>query len=308
MIFFCAVCLIGFMVSVVSGGKATPRNLEQIIVGRCEEYQHVVRPDLFNSTTVKNCTDLWRKFHKAFANKDPCNVTVESYNDFVETAFHDIDTVNKVMYWSGLKNMLAVDYARTDNVKYTSIQEILAAYVIRNVDNWCGQVGAPGVNYTSCPPWGHCPLLASTSFWTALSKSFAKQVKGTVHLMLNGSSGQAYRNTSIFASSELKNLDKSRTPGVHVHLVYAISGLISEKCGQGSLVTLEQDVKKKGMTYKCSDDDQAILYFQCVTEMGADRCQKACPARSKSALQKSSLALPLALLMLTIITTTLRPA
>lgn len=256
-----------------SASKGTPRNMGEIVIGRCEEYQRVVHPELFPKNELKNCTDLWLKLRKAFANKGPCNVTVDSYQDFVQAAYHKIDTQDKVMYWSGSVFPMVVDYAHIKTNQYVTIREILAAYVIRNIQDWCGQMAPPGINYDECPAWGSCTLLAVNSFWTALSKNFAKEVKGTVHLMLDGSTGYAYRNTSIFAHSELKNLDAARTPILHVHLAYALNGTIKERCGEGTVAILRQDVERKGMKFKCSDDDLDILYFQCVTDMKAERCK-----------------------------------
>jgi ADP-ribosyl cyclase 1 len=259
---------------VSAAGRASPRNLAEIVIGRCEEYQRVVHPELFQQNELKNCTDLWLKLRKAFADKGPCDVTVESYQDFVDAAAHKIDTQDKVMYWSGSVYPMVVNFAHIKSNQYVTIREILAAYVIRNMEDFCGQVAPPGINYESdCPAWGSCPLLAVTSFWTALSKNFAKEVKGTVHLMLDGSAREPYRRTSIFAHSELKNLDAARTPSLHVHLAYNLNGPIKEKCGEGTIALLREDVEKKGMKFKCSDDDQDILYFQCVTNMAGDRCK-----------------------------------
>ena len=36
--------------------------------------------------------------------------------------------------------------------------------------NFCGQPSSPGINYKSCPAWGHCTSSAEMAFWAIASR------------------------------------------------------------------------------------------------------------------------------------------
>ena len=46
----------------------------------------------------KNCTDLWVKFHAAFAFRGSCDVNDTIYTEYLEAARHDVDTMDRVRH------------------------------------------------------------------------------------------------------------------------------------------------------------------------------------------------------------------
>lgn len=43
-------------------------------------------------------------------------------------------------------------------------------YVLDKIEDWCGQIEFPGINFNVCPKWGSCSESATTSFWKEMSK------------------------------------------------------------------------------------------------------------------------------------------
>lgn len=263
--------LLSMIVTVVDGSN-TPSNLEEIFIGRCYEYQQITRPDLFLNGE-KNCSDLYRLFTEAYAYKDPCNVSVESFDDFSEAAKHDIYTTDRVMYWSGAVVPLVYEF-HAEGRRYTTIRDILGGYILKNLDQWCSQLEDPGINYESCPPYYECTFQAQTSCWKSLSRSFALQVQGSIHVVLNGSSGLAYRNQSTFSNYELEYLDAERNPVLYVQLIHNIEepDINRETCENGTLLEMKKVVEQKNIEFSCTDDPIDLLFFQCVDHVKADRC------------------------------------
>jgi len=267
----CLSCWAITTVREVGSAPATPKNLKEIFVGRCEEYQEVINPAPF-ITEPKNCTYLYDLFVDAFAYRDPCDVPVERYDAFTSAAEHPMETKDKVMYWSGSVYPLVYEYT-ADMRRYVTIRDILAGYIIKNIESWCGQENDPGYNYTECPPYGSCIDQATPTYWKAISKNFAERIEGHVHVMLNGSSGTAFRNTSTFAQYELVYLDADRNPTLSVLLIHNIQPQnIQETCMNGSLIELRGQVEQKSMTYHCTDDPVEVRHFQCADYVNAEVC------------------------------------
>lgn len=51
--------------------------------------------------------------------------------------------------------------------------------------------------------------------------------------------------------------------------------IFSEKCGDGSLILLEDSVRQAGIEYKCVDDPEELLLIMCGDEWEARECQVA---------------------------------
>lgn len=85
--------------------KGTTLDLDSIIVGRCNNFLNVVRKANCRIQTKNiSCRSVWNEFKKAIVNKDPCQVTIESFQDFLSIGRHPIDN-NKSLFWSGTKNL-----------------------------------------------------------------------------------------------------------------------------------------------------------------------------------------------------------
>ena len=51
-------------------------------------YSHYYRP--------KNCSELWLKFYSSFAYKGACDFDINSYDEFIRAARHNVSALNKV--------------------------------------------------------------------------------------------------------------------------------------------------------------------------------------------------------------------
>ena len=68
-------------------GPGSTKHIKQIFLGRCWSFQQSFHYQ-------KDCDNLWRLFSRAFANKDPCDVSTEDYEKFFkEAAGSPIDKV-----------------------------------------------------------------------------------------------------------------------------------------------------------------------------------------------------------------------
>ena len=65
----------------------TTKNIKQIFIGRCYEYQFQKN---FTEDRELDCNLLWEKFSSAFKNKKPCAVTSDDYTDFLDAIDEDI--------------------------------------------------------------------------------------------------------------------------------------------------------------------------------------------------------------------------
>lgn len=266
-------CLYVLILAVAVKSAGTPANIDEIFLGRCHEYQQVMRPDLFVNGS-KDCNDLLRLFNEAYRYKDPCNVTVESFEPFVLAAKHDIYTQDRTLYWSGDVTPLVFEYS-AEGRRLTTIRDTLAGYILKNLEKWCGQLEDPGINIVSCPGLTECLLQAQSSCWKSLSRSFALQVEGSVRVMLNGSNGRAYIANSYFGLYELPYLDSTRNPIVYVQLVHNIDepDFIRETCQNGTLLNLKADVEQKNIVFNCTDDPLDVFYLQCVDHLDNSKCR-----------------------------------
>jgi len=61
----------------------------------------------------KNCSDLWLKFHSSFAYKDHCDFDINSYDEFLHAAQHNITTFNRVRACACLSFSMNLDVLRS---------------------------------------------------------------------------------------------------------------------------------------------------------------------------------------------------
>ncbi|KAK6976545.1 ADP-ribosyl cyclase/cyclic ADP-ribose hydrolase [Biomphalaria glabrata] len=64
--------------------------------------------------------------------------------------------------------------------------------------------------------------------------------------------------------------DKSHYCVLHYHLL-----LHREVCGNGTLVTLQNDVEARGMTYTCDDNPDSVMYLLCAEKPDCRECKLA---------------------------------
>ena len=71
-------------ISTVTAGiwetNGTTPNIKEIIIGRCWQYQAIVKLNRLDSLTMDvNCTEVWEAFHNVVKFKDSCTLTKEDY-------------------------------------------------------------------------------------------------------------------------------------------------------------------------------------------------------------------------------------
>eukprot|EP00062_Callorhinchus_milii_P004936 gi/632943875/ref/XP_007887195.1/ PREDICTED: ADP-ribosyl cyclase 2-like isoform X1 [Callorhinchus milii] len=241
-------------------GRGTTANLEEIVIGRCNDYIGLKNP----AAGKKNCTLLWQTLKSVFASKDPCKITQDDYKPFLTMAEHDIPS-GKSIFWSQTGE-LTRQYA--DIVKNVMpLESTLTGYMMNGL-NWCGQRSSSELNYEVCPAWNECEENAAKSFWRSASVVYAKKASGEVKVVLNGSSQtRAFRTESIFGSIELGNLDTNRISSIQLWIMDNLSGSDKESCGVGSIAQLEIALKHKGFKFSCIDNYSIFRSGVCKEEL-----------------------------------------
>ncbi|XP_078071163.1 ADP-ribosyl cyclase/cyclic ADP-ribose hydrolase 2-like [Mustelus asterias] len=238
-------------------GVGTVHNLEEIIIGRCYNYLRVVNPTI----REKNCSAIWEAFRNAFIYKEPCHVIPADYEDFINLALHAVSE-NKSLFWENTK--LLVHRYSDKTRRMMPLGDTLIGYLADDLD-WCGQLEPPGINFVSCPTTTECENNPGDSFWKIASESYAKEAKGIVRVMMNGSvpDGTFLKN-GFFAKYELPNLRNSKIPEIQIWVMHNIDGPVRESCGTGTIKELENVLQKQNFSYKCINNYRAIRHLQCV--------------------------------------------
>ena len=266
-----SVATLSLLLTLTSAGIPTTNRLEQIVIGRCLDYQATVHPQLFVNQ-VHNCTVLWAKFSSAFSYKDPCNVSFSDYNDFISATLLPA-YISGVMLWSGVD----VNFAKTFGI-ITQTEMVLAetfpGFMLNDL-HWCGKKDFPGINYEVCPDRNDCNDLDDTemAFWSSLSARYAKLGAGKVRVLLNGSIEHTYRNNSIFRMHEIPNIDSSKVSSLEVVLIHDLDKPKRADCKSDNIHALRQDIEKKGITFICVDNSPDVSYFMCSANSRHQKCR-----------------------------------
>ena len=84
--------------------NGTTSNLDQIMIGRCQDFLNVVHKDDCSFNRAKyDCNKIWNSFKSATVNKNPCEIRVGDYDEFLAQADHTIPE-NTTLFWSGTYN------------------------------------------------------------------------------------------------------------------------------------------------------------------------------------------------------------
>ncbi|CAF0927386.1 unnamed protein product [Didymodactylos carnosus] len=166
------------------------------------------------------------------------------------------------MFWSGTYGVTHAYGGSGYN--YVTLEDTLAAYMVNGL-TWCGNTnGSEGFNYEFCPYKCSHNYWADLAFWGLanayiLPHLFATLTSGEIYVILNGTRERAFRNDSFFGLFELPNLPRTgkyQVEKVNVLVLHAPDLPVIEKCGEHSLIELEQLVKKAGFDYSCQDDPE----------------------------------------------------
>ncbi len=266
-----SVATLSLRLTLTAAGTPTTNRLDQIVIGRCLDYQATKYPQLFVNQ-VHNCAALWTKFSSAFSYKDPCNVSFSDYNDFISATLLPA-YISGVMFWSGMD----VNFVKTFGI-ITETEMVLAetfpGFMLNDLQ-WCGKTHFPGINYEVCPDRSDCNDRddAMMAFWSSLSVRYAKLAAGKVRVLLNGSIEYPYRNLSIFRMYEIPNIDSSKVSSLEVVLIHDLDKPKKADCGSDNIHALRRDVEKKGITFICVDNSPDVSYFMCSTNPRHQKCR-----------------------------------
>jgi len=263
-------------ISTVTAGiwetNGTTPNIKEIIIGRCWQYQAIVKLNRLDSLTMDvNCTEVWEAFHNVVKFKDSCTLTKEDYMPVFDLMQRKKKLKDKTMFWSGT-NELVHNVMCVTSDRYITLEDTLPGYIFDKL-NWCGSLSSPdGIEYHDCSKAVKCK--AYRPLWEAASEQFSKLAEGVAYVMINGTrkgGRPTYYKDSFFRSVEMPqiNIDK-----LVVLVVSDIDEQPIERCGEGSLLTLDEDAKNRNATTECHHDPKFVLRILCAKYPEADQCRE----------------------------------
>ena len=169
-------------------------------------------------------------------------MNISDYNDYYAT-LPITPGPNEVLFWSGTP--MITDFVSTMNSKICSSFTLASSVIINGLGIdvcWCGNASG-GIEYDN-----PCPSMPTTSFWASFSCMLGVNAKGTVFWLawgerLNGT----FQMGNFFALYEFPALVPPRVTKLVVFDVHREG--MGESCGEGSLVTLENEAKSKFSEY-----------------------------------------------------------
>jgi len=257
--------------------KGTTPRIKEIVVGRCYDYQY--KKFGSNSTTWKNCSKIWNTFHRAFACKNPCNLTFDDYKPyFDEVGMAEI--YNKSLFWSGTYKAVH-SYSEFD-VRFTTLEDTMAGWIVNEL-TFCGNGNlsrntTDGIDYNSCPNWSKkCDY--TTPFWGQASSIFAEHARGIARVMVNGSRVSregnhipAYKRDSYFGNYELPRFHVEKITKLMIIVIHTINGTEYERCGEDSIKQLQDDATDIGIPVSCHDDPDDVRHILCADHPLSREC------------------------------------
>ncbi|XP_074653131.1 ADP-ribosyl cyclase/cyclic ADP-ribose hydrolase-like [Tubulanus polymorphus] len=252
------------------GGYVTTKNLKEIMIGRCWEYQRLVNPTPFLNN-LKDCGALWELFYKAVSFKSSCGQQPVAYGEFTQLAKHQIDG-KRLLLWEKVYP-LVTKYADLGK-RFVTLDSTLAGYMASSLV-FCGNSNtADGLDYGKCPGYRDCPDNAFSAYWKEVSKEFSKMAEDPVYKMVNGSQSPTYRADSIFAEWELPYLPRDKVKTIRIMVVHNIHGPVVETCSSGATLSMMKNaIQSYGFNVECEDDPEAIHHFLCVDAVDTEACK-----------------------------------
>ncbi|XP_017261782.1 ADP-ribosyl cyclase/cyclic ADP-ribose hydrolase 1-like [Kryptolebias marmoratus] len=248
-----AVLLLIVILAVVLGLtlREDSNDLKPTFLNRCQQFQ------------VKNCQHAWEVFQQAYVDKDPCNVSMEAYDPFIEaTSF--TPSCNRMMFWSKTKDVV---HEFTEKKEcFQTLEDTVLGSVLDGL-TWCGKKGSSETFTTGCPRWTDCINNPVRSFWNRASAAFANVACGNITAMLNGSIATPFDSSSIFASIEVGNLKSDKVNNLNVVLVTQKN--VVSNCTNQSFENLKSKLAE-GIKFNCKEVPETQIQ-----ECGSDP-EKAC--------------------------------
>ncbi|XP_039097466.1 ADP-ribosyl cyclase/cyclic ADP-ribose hydrolase 1 [Hyaena hyaena] len=238
-------------------GAGTTAHLYEIILGRCYTYTQIVRPDL----GLKDCPKIGKAFTKAFLSKDPCNSTEQDYQPLMELTNQTVPC-DKTLLWSKTRDLVH-EYTWVQQGLFT-LENTLLGYMMDGL-TWCGDSGSSEINYQSCPDWRKdCSNNSVSVFWSTVSKRFAGDACGVVHVLLNGSIRKIFDEKSTFGRVEVLNLHPEKVHTLQAWVMQDITNTSSDSCLDSSIKDLKLILSKRNITFTCQNNYRPVRLLQCV--------------------------------------------
>ncbi|XP_004085378.1 ADP-ribosyl cyclase/cyclic ADP-ribose hydrolase 1 [Oryzias latipes] len=193
-----------------------------------------------------NCQNVWDAFQRAYINRDPCTVTTDAYDPFIEAVSFK-PQCNRVLFWSKTKEV-AHSFTQKRDCLVTLEDTPLGAMV--DGLTWCGKKGSNETFSSGCPEYSACENNPMRSYWNRASAALADAACGDVSVMLSGSIQTPFDPESIFATIEVTRLHSPRVRRLNVVLVMEKNAVTN--CENKSLKNL-QNVLDAGIGYGCKE-------------------------------------------------------
>ncbi|XP_045854527.1 ADP-ribosyl cyclase/cyclic ADP-ribose hydrolase 1 [Meles meles] len=247
-------------------GKGTTDHFYEILLGRCYTYTQIVRPELGH----KDCEKIGKAFTTAFLSKDPCSSTEQDYQPLLELTAQTVPC-NKTLFWSK-SSELAHDYTRVHGDLFT-LEDTLLGYMADGL-KWCGDSHSSEMNYQSCPDRREdCSNNSFSVFWNAVSKRFAEDACGVVHVVLNGSISNTFDERSTFGRVEVFNLRPEKVHQLQAWVMHDIGSVHSDSCSSSSVNNLKRILKERSIAFSCQNNYGPIRLLQCVKNPEPSSCR-----------------------------------
>ena len=288
-----------FLISKISFGEiickknnGTTENFKEIVLGRCFEYIHVLHRDNCEiNLSDFNCSQIWNSFSKVVVNKNPCQVSIEDFDQFLRLTSHPYPT-HRSIFWSGtyqavhqskyrkyccllINNQFLVSRLKGD----WTLEDTLSGFLLDGL-NFCSD-NKSGNFLTVCP--SDC-VTRSNPFWNAISKNYATKATDRVVVVLNGTrSYGALSNQSTFFNYELPFFNFAKINHFQIILLHSPDMPKYETCQMPKTLNILKNILQSNkVAYECIDDNFYLKNFKCIQNQNLPECQKFFSAFSKT--------------------------
>ncbi|XP_070539363.1 ADP-ribosyl cyclase/cyclic ADP-ribose hydrolase-like [Ptychodera flava] len=274
--FLVSVCCVSLCASFFTG-EGTPPEIKDIVIGRCEDFKKGYVNPLVDTETLKdrNCTELWELFYKTFAYREPCDVIMDDYDEFITAAGHDF-RADSALFWDGWDIYDTITEYAFRGRRSTVLDTTLPGYMI-NYLFFCGSTTDPsGMNMTVCPGEGECGfgLGSIDAFWASASTYFAENARGISRIFMNSNrpGGAFHLDDSFFTEFELKTITKEAVSFFQITLITMLEEDPGDTCSSDSIMELKRILDEKEIPYDCDENPRDVLHMLCIDNFKHEDC------------------------------------
>uniref|UniRef100_A0A8C7YX12 ADP-ribosyl cyclase/cyclic ADP-ribose hydrolase n=1 Tax=Oryzias sinensis TaxID=183150 RepID=A0A8C7YX12_9TELE len=123
-----------------------------------------------------NCQNVWDAFQRAYINRDPCTVTTDAYDPFIEAVSFK-SQCNRGLLWSKTKEV-AHSFTQKRDCLVTLEDTPLGA--ILNDLTWCGKQGSNETFSSGCPGYSDSNINPVRSYWNRASAAVSQTLTFTL--------------------------------------------------------------------------------------------------------------------------------